>query len=127
LTGAVWAAGAPAGAGGGAPAAMDEGATREVDVGVELFGVGGVIRRGDWAAVRLTLRDRGDRVRGAVVRLHVADPDGDAAMYTRSIVLNPGRSLAVWMYPHLPFTVDGGSVFTVTVHAASGEGEDDDG
>lgn len=116
---------APASSGSGPVSGVDEGATREVEITVEQFGAGGTVRRGDWAAIRLALRDRGDRVRGAIVRLHITDPDGDTAFYTRSIVLNPGRTQGVWVYPHLPFSFDDQSLLTVTVHAAAGDEADE--
>ncbi|TVQ31837.1 MAG: hypothetical protein EA376_07560 [Phycisphaeraceae bacterium] len=101
--------------------AQAAGAGSEVEIRADLLGVGDVIRPGDWTGVRLTLLDRSDRVRAAVVRLQLRDADGDTAFHQRSVVLNPGRVLPVWLYPQFPFSFSSGDILTVTVHAAPGD------
>lgn len=98
----------------------------EIDIQVEQFGLGDAVRQGSYAGVRLALRDRGDRVRGVIVRLHMRDPDGDTEYVERAITLNPGKAQGVWLYPRLPWDVATGSIYTVTVHAAL-EGVEADG
>jgi len=93
----------------------------EVEVSVDAFGVGGVVRPGDWAGVRLLLRDRGVAVRNVVVQLAVRDEDGDVATHQRIVTLNPGLSQGqgVWLYPRLPFSFSKASQLLVTVRQAS--------
>ncbi len=93
-------------------------ATDEVEIEDVVFGVGEAARPGDWAGVRLTLRDRGDRVRAALVRWHIEDPDGDTALHQRLVTLNPGREQELWLYARLPFGMGDSQAFTVTVRLA---------
>ncbi len=88
----------------------------EVQIETDLFGVGSVVRPADFAAIRLRLTDRGDRVRDTLVRLHMPDPDGDEVLVERTITLNPGRPQLLWLYAHIPPTFDRQSLLTVTVH-----------
>lgn len=100
---------------------VDAGAS-EVEIKGVVFGVGETVRPGAWAGVRLTLRDRGDRVRAALVRLHIEDPDGDTALHQRLVTLNPGREQEMWLYARLPYDAESSQTFTVTVRLAP-EGE----
>jgi len=107
-----------------AAAQQDDGFFTEggVEIEVDQFGVGNFSRAGDYAGVRLALRDDADRVRAAVVRLHLQDVDGDTVYIQREVTLNPGRRQFVWLYPLLPFSTTSGSIFPVTVHERTGEG-----
>jgi len=96
----------------------------EVEIAVGEFGVGGVARAGDWTGLRLELTDRTDAPRDAVVRLRLPDPDGDIAMIQRTVTLNPGRTQSVWLYTRTPFSLDPGSVYTVTVREATRTGDE---
>ncbi len=100
-------------------------AANEVEIAAEFFGVGNIVRPGDWAGIRLAITDRGERPRSAAVRMHVRDPDGDDAAHQRIIALTPGRTSSIWLYPHLPYSTSPDSVFTVTVHAVDSEGDEE--
>jgi hypothetical protein len=91
-------------------------AADEVGIGVESFGVGGVVREGDWAGIRLVLSDRGDRPRAVAVRLHLPDPDGDTALMQRTVTLNPGLAQGVWLYGAFPWDLTTSTTFAITVH-----------
>jgi hypothetical protein len=91
----------------------------EVAVRVEAFGVGDVVREGDWAGIRLALTDRSDRPREVAVQLHLPDADGDTPLYTRVITLNPGREVGVWLYAPMPWSMRQNSVVRVSVHRAT--------
>ena len=111
----------------GAPASTGAPAAAEIGIAVEAFGVGEIVRAGEWGGVRLTLTDYGDRPRAVAVRLHVPDPDGDTALVQRVVTLNPGLRQGVWLYALLPWRTDRTLAFTVTVHEfdvnATGEGD----
>lgn len=94
----------------------------EVQIDVDQFGVGGVVRPGDFAGIRLVLTDRGDRVRDAIVRIHLPDPDGDEMLIDRVITLNPGRPQPLWISLRLPVSFDRQSLLTVTVHETADDG-----
>ncbi|MFG0257569.1 MAG: hypothetical protein ACF8GE_06675 [Phycisphaerales bacterium JB043] len=94
----------------------DPGASGEVRIEVDRFGVGGSVRAGGYAGVRLALTDLGSRVRPVLVRIHTTDPDGDTVYNERAVTLNPGATQGVWLYPFLPFTFDDQSQLIVTVH-----------
>jgi hypothetical protein len=91
----------------------------DVAIEVESFGVGNMVRPGDWAGIRLLLQDTGDRNREVAVRLHLPDSDGDTAQYTRVVVLNPARRLGVWLYARMPWTITPGSPVRVSLAEAS--------
>lgn len=90
-----------------------------IGVQPEFFGVGGFVRPGGWAGVRVALQSSGDQVQNVVVRLHVPDPDGDVALYQRTIALNPGQPQYVWLYPRLPYSIGTSTIFTITVHEST--------
>lgn len=90
----------------------------EIDIVAERFGVADTVRPGSWFGVRLAITDNGDRVRDAVVRLHVPDADGDTALMQRVVTLNPGARVGVWLYARMPFgRRSADALYTVTVHA----------
>ncbi|MDX2115393.1 MAG: hypothetical protein SFZ24_07195 [Planctomycetota bacterium] len=92
----------------------------EVAVRVETFGVGDLVRAGDWAGLRLAVLYRGDRPAvDAAVRLHLRDADGDTALYTRFVTLSPGREVGVWLYARMPWDLAQGSVLRVSISEAS--------
>lgn len=99
----------------GEPAAAALPPGQEVDISTEFFGVGNVARPGDLAGVRLALTDTAPTPRDVAVQLHVRDADGDRALYTRFVTLNPEEPMGVWLYPRLPWSLGGGSTLTVTV------------
>lgn len=91
-----------------------QGFTGEIEIVVDQFGVGDVVRPGDWAMVRLRLTDRSDRPRAVSVRLARPDPDGDTLMVRRDITLNPGAPQAVRLYVPMPWQMDASSTFVVS-------------
>jgi hypothetical protein len=93
----------------------------EIRIEVDTFGVGGAVRPGSYAGIRLALTDLGSRVRPVIVRVHTIDPDGDTVYNERAITLNPGATQGVWLYPYLPFSFDTGSLLTVTIHEVASE------
>ncbi len=117
-------------ASGGPVRAQSPGDQTQPQIGItaEVFGLGGIIREGEWAAVRLVLTDLGDRPRAVAVRLHLPDPDGDTALMQRTVTLNPGLAQGVWLYGLMPWGIDR-TAYTVTVHEfdvnSSGEALDD--
>ncbi len=101
------------------PADSTAAAEGEVAIRVETFGVGNVVRPGDWAGIRLALRDSADHPREVAVRLHLQDSDGDTALLTRTITLNPAREMGTWLYARMPWDIDKGSVVRVSVAEAT--------
>jgi hypothetical protein len=98
-----------------APAA---GGTGEVAITAPWFGVGGVVRPGDWTGIRLALTDIGDRQRDVLIRITMPDPDGDYMMWERVVTTNPGVTQPLWMYVRLPWRFSRGDSLTVTAYAA---------
>ncbi len=100
-----------------------QGSTRapagQVQIEVEVFGVGSTVRPGELAGIRLRLTDSADAPREVAVRMLVPDPDGDTTDYTRIVTLNPRMGLGTWLYARLPWDVLPNSAFTVTAHRAT--------
>ena len=100
----------------------------EVAITVQRLGVGDVIRRGEWAGIRLGLTDSGSRARDVLVRLSGFDPDGDTPLFERRITLTPGQAggQPVWMYVRVPFNYEPGDSKTLvaTVSEAVENGAD---
>lgn len=99
-------------------------APQEVSIGVGfsgVFGVGDVVRPGDWAGILLVINDTHDQPRNLAVRVSMPDPDGDTIERQRVIASTPGRDQSVWMYVRLPFSFTQGSLLTVSVHEVQGE------
>lgn len=90
-----------------APVAPPAAAVRsgEVDVEVIQFGLGGLVRPGDWCGVLLGVTDRTTKVRGLVVRLDIPDSDGDTAWMQVNLAANPNVKQRVWVYTRLPFSL----------------------
>lgn len=111
----------PAGLPGETPAASLAPATSasqgEIDIVCDAFGVGEVARPGAWAGVRLRLTDRASKPRGIAVCFWQPDSDGDTALATREVTLNPGVAQTLWLYAPLGWRESTSSVFAVTAHA----------
>lgn len=90
----------------------------EVAIRVETFGVGNVVRAGDWAGIRVALRDTAAQPRTVSVRLHLEDSDGDTALHSRVVTLNPGQELGTWLYARMAWDLVQGSVLRVSVAEA---------
>ncbi len=89
--------------------------TSVIAIDVDAFGVGNVVRPGEWTGVRLILQDVVSTApRAVAVRLHVPDPDGDTMLAQREVTLTPGRRQGVWVYAPMPWTMP--AYFTVTIH-----------
>lgn len=99
----------------------------EVRIDLEKFGVGNTARRGDWCGIRLRLTDTGTKTRDVLIRLSMADPDGDVPEQQREITLNPGVPQGVWMYTRLPFRYTAGEGLTASIHEALEGGTAPDG
>lgn len=92
----------------------------EIEIAADFVGTMDVIRPGEWAGVRLRLTDRAPAARNVDVRLWLPDPDGDTALVTREITLNPGVAQSVWLYAPLGWRHTGADTFTITVHEGGG-------
>jgi len=103
---------------GAAAAGQSRPADSQVAIEVEVFGVGGTVRPGALAGIRLRLTDSADAPREVAIRLLMPDPDGDTTDYTRIVTLNPRMALGTWLYARLPWDVRSGSAYTVTAHRA---------
>lgn len=107
-----------------APTAPAPQTPQEVSIGVGysgVFGVGDIVRPGDWAGLLLVINDAHDQPRNLAVRVSMPDPDGDTIERQRVIASTPGRDQSVWMYVRLPFSFTSGSLLTVSVHEVTGE------
>jgi hypothetical protein len=103
----------------GPAAAQFEPATGgELTITAPWFGVGGVVRQGEHAGIRLAITDLGDRQREVLIRITMPDPDGDRIQYERTLTTNPGYTQPLWMYVRLPFRFRQGDALTVTAYAA---------
>lgn len=91
--------------------------TGEVKIEVERYGMGGMVRRGEWAGFRLRLTDSLDKPRNVLVRLQGKDPDGDPAVYEETIALSGPEPVGCWVYHRLPFGFDDRGL-VATVHEA---------
>ena len=92
------------------------GAGDSVAISAMPFGAGGVVRRGEWAGVRIVLTETGTRPRDTAVRFHMRDDDGDTLLAERRVVLNPGLTVGAWIYVRMPWRMTNQSFFTVTVN-----------
>ncbi|MBL9032296.1 MAG: hypothetical protein JNM80_11415 [Phycisphaerae bacterium] len=98
----------------------------EVGIACPWFGVGGAVRPGEWAGLRLAISDKSGSPREVLVRIVVPDPDGDRVHYERTLTTNPGVQQRLWMYLRLPNRFDVNSVLEVQAFEAV-EGRDDAG
>jgi hypothetical protein len=90
----------------------------EVTVACSNFGVGGVVRPGEWAALRLIVKDSADRPRDVLLRITLTDADGDRPYYETRITTNPGVPLPIWHYVYLPAQFRQNDVVELTAFAA---------
>ncbi|MCA9311684.1 MAG: hypothetical protein KDA21_10795, partial [Phycisphaerales bacterium] len=89
----------------------------EVLITVEQYGVGGVIRPGGYAGIRIGLRDKQTDPRDVAVRLHIPDPDGDTVLEEKQVSIGGDiAGGALWLYGVIPPTFSAGDYLTVTVH-----------
>lgn len=91
----------------------------EVGIRVETFGLGNVARPGDWVGIRLALKDTADQPRTIAVRIHLDDSDGDTALHSRIVTLNPGQELGTWLYCRTPWDLTQGSILRVSIAEAA--------
>jgi hypothetical protein len=94
------------------------GGSGEIAITAPWFGVGGVVRPGDWTGIRLALTDVGDRQRDVIIRITMPDPDGDSILWERIVSTNPGVTQPLWMYLQLPWRFGRAETLTVTSYAA---------
>lgn len=99
--------------------AVETDAADQVAIRVENFGVGDMVRAGEWAGIHLALTDRAEKPREVAVQLHIADGDGDTTLYQRIVILNPSREMGVWLYARLPWDMTQGKVLRISVSEAS--------
>ena len=90
----------------------------EVAIRVEQFGAGDCVREGDWAGIRLALKDSSDAPREVAVQLRLPDADGDSALYTRFVTLNPGVEVGVWLYAPMSWELRAGGALRVSISSA---------
>lgn len=99
-------------------AQVDPGGTGEITITARYFGVGGVVRPGEWVGIRLQLTDIGDRQRDVLIRVMRPDPDGDRTLFERIVTTNPGITQPLWVYLPLSYRFRQGEVLNVVAHAA---------
>lgn len=92
--------------------------TSEVDIEVERFGVGRVARIGEWAGIRIRVRDKSPRPREVLVRIRGTDSDGDFPVAQRDMTTNPNVWQGLWLYQRIPYTFQNGDTLLVTCHEA---------
>lgn len=99
----------------------------EVELAIDDLGVGALIRRGDWAGIRVRLTDRGSRQRDVILRLTIRDADGDDAQFDRVVSANPGLPQTFWLYGWVPFRDTGTPIqiqaFEALEPASGGQGQ----
>ncbi len=95
----------------------------DIAITLDSFGVGGVVRPGSLASVRLNLRDRGAVPRDVVVQLAIDDGDRDTVNYTREVTLTPGADWGVWIHARMPWDLGANAEFLVSVREAVDAGD----
>lgn len=105
------------------PAPVESRFAGEVLVELERFGVGNVARLGDWAAIRVRIKDMGTKQRNVLLRLADVDSDGDFPQQQREVATNPGGWQGVWLYTRLSFQDPSRRTLLVTVHVAEPAGD----
>ncbi len=86
------------------------------------FGVGGQVRPGDWAGIRLRITDSAAEPRELLLRVAGSDPDGDTPMFESVVASSPGTSRDAWVYVRLPSRL-GGSVLVTAYEAIATDDE----
>lgn len=107
-----------------AQSTVSSGASGELDLSAEWFGVGNVARPGGWTAIRVRLRDNTDRPREVMLALELRDGDGDRPVYRRVFTANPGRWQQHWLYAHLPHRLDPARPLRLTAREVVREGQE---
>ncbi|MFU8830096.1 MAG: DUF4350 domain-containing protein, partial [Phycisphaerales bacterium] len=79
------------------------------------FGVGGVVRPGDWAGLEVTVRQLTGEPTRAAVQVHRRDPDGDTLLSRREVSLATGAERTLWIYVPVDWGLRSSDGFTVTV------------
>lgn len=111
---------------GAPPASAQTDVPSEIQIEVERFGVGGSIRPGDWAGVRIRINDSAPKAREVALRLSPrVDPDGDTPIYQRDVTTNPGQWQGAWLYWRVPFWFDQTDVVVISAHEALEAGSAD--
>lgn len=105
-----------AGDGAGGPST---GPTGSVTIVSARAGVGGAVRQGEWAAIKVALSDARGAGRDVLVRVVGYDPDGDEAMYERSMV----STQSGWVYVRLPYRTLQNDSLEVRVFEARASGD----
>lgn len=90
----------------------------EVRLNVERFGVGDMIRPGDWSGVRIKFFDSAAKQRDIILRLAGPDPDGDTWLSQRELTANPGVWQSSWLYLRLPFWFNSTDALTLSAYEA---------
>ncbi|MCC6675531.1 MAG: hypothetical protein IT436_00170 [Phycisphaerales bacterium] len=88
----------------------------EIKIEAERFGVGEVLRAGEWVGVRLRLMDGGLKPRDIVVQIPGSDPDGDPPLFRREMASNPGAWYGVWLYFRMPASTTSTPTFEVRAY-----------
>ena len=100
-----------------AQTALGEVEAPDLDVRVASFGLGGAIRSGEWAGLRIELLDQSVRERNLLISVSVVDMEGDTAVWQRLVPTNPGKRQSAWLYFRLPFT-RAINQYTIEIHRA---------
>lgn len=91
----------------------------DVEIELDIFGVGNVYRPGELTGVRLRLTSLPGGNLGeatsAWVQLEVADANGDIVECSRAVTLTRGRPTPVWLYVPLPPDVTTDTIYTARV------------
>ncbi len=94
----------------------------QMQVPQEMVGLGGYVRPGTWAPIRVTLNSPGDLNRPVLVQWRLSDHDGDQVIAERRATLNPNRDQHVWLYAVPPVNTPANQAWTLQVlDADSGE------
>ncbi|MEM9082580.1 MAG: hypothetical protein AAGB34_03210 [Planctomycetota bacterium] len=95
----------------------------QIQIQASSFGVGGLVRPGDWTALKLELTDQAAQPRSVAVRLHLDQPDGDELLIQRTTTLNPNRPVTVWLHFRAPWGLEADDLLALTVHTVDESGE----
>jgi len=111
-----------------APCAAQDGGAEgpggsEVELGVIDLGVGGLLRGGDWGAIRVQMTDRAAAQREIILRVSIRDADGDLAQFDRVVSANPGIPQSFWLYAWIPFNGVGHAIEIHALEARDPAGE----
>lgn len=86
-----------------------------IELAIRQFGLGGIVRPGDWAGLEVTVRQQSGEPTRAAVQVHRRDPDGDTLLARREISLATGADRRVWVYVPLDWNLRPTDGFTITV------------